>query len=148
MKIKLTRFMEIENGTIGKIEFDAKNMPPLSMYSLEPAGPDTTTPGLDRRIPQGEYKLGWHDSPKFKARLPLVYNEEVPKSRCILVHAGNYDKDTLGCILPGHSFTDKGVFQSKAALNDFLIALNYVESIDDVTLEIVNEFDEADQKDS
>lgn len=32
-----------------------------------------------------------------------VYNDEVPASRAILIHWGNTDKDTQGCILLGLS---------------------------------------------
>ena len=70
----------------------------LKGYTLEPAGGDTTSRGLDRRIPEGMYRIDWHNSPKFGRFLPLVWNNDVPKDRYILIHSGNYPKHTEGCI--------------------------------------------------
>ncbi|WP_169752472.1 DUF5675 family protein, partial [Campylobacter mucosalis] len=85
-----------------------------------PAGSDTTTPNLDRRIPAGIYSVIWHKSSRFKMTLPLLFNESVSRERHILIHAGNYPKDTQGCILLGSEYNNQGVFNSKATLSRFL----------------------------
>ncbi len=72
----------------------------ISGYILEPAGPSTTESGLDRRIPAGTYNLKKNVGSKYGLRL---YNNVVPQSRAILMHIGNYPKDTEGCLLPGSS---------------------------------------------
>jgi hypothetical protein len=49
--------------------------------------------------------------------------KDVPGRDSILIHAGNYNKDTKGCILPGIYYDDINddglidVAESKAALN-------------------------------
>lgn len=70
-------------------------------------------------IPFGQYKVKMHFSPKFSPRyngrkVPWIQN--VPHFEGILIHSGNTDKDTLGCILVGEN-TQKGkVLNSKATL--------------------------------
>ena len=56
--------------------------------------------------------------------LPLVFNENVSKSRRILIHAGNQGKNTAGCILVGNEWADNYVFNSKATLNTLLSKLD------------------------
>ncbi|WP_221254792.1 DUF5675 family protein [Campylobacter sp. 19-13652] len=125
MKLTITRFKEIDDGTIGKFKLlDDKGNVWLEGYTLEPAGDDTTKAGKDRRIPAGEYSIDWHNSPKFKRRLPRLSSALVPKSRQILIHAGNYPKDTTGCVLVGESYNNAGVFNSKAMLNRLLALMH------------------------
>ena len=52
-------------------------------------------------IPVGTYKVTLEGSPKFKRILPLLHN--VPGFTGILIHSGNTDKHTSGCILVGKS---------------------------------------------
>lgn len=116
MKLNITRFKEIKDGTIGHFELTSGDKTLLLGYTLEPAGDDTIKPNKDRRIPAGEYKTKMHDSPKFKMRLPLLFNEHVPPDRYILIHAGNYPKDTSGCVLVGANYDKNGVYNSKSTL--------------------------------
>jgi hypothetical protein len=120
MKMTITRFMNIEDGTLGVFSLQKGSEVVLKGYTLEPAGSDTTSRGLDRRIPEGMYKIDWHNSPKFGRFLPLVWNNDVPKDRYILIHSGNYPKHTEGCILVGCDATYEGVFNSKLMLDKLL----------------------------
>lgn len=52
-------------------------------------------------IPAGRYKVIMSYSPKFKKNLPLLMN--VPAFSRILIHSGNFSKDTQGCILCGEN---------------------------------------------
>lgn len=52
-------------------------------------------------IPTGTYRVIVNYSPKFKRMLPRVLN--VPGFDGILIHRGNSDKDTSGCILVGNN---------------------------------------------
>lgn len=72
-------------------------------YFLECPGPDTITPDLKRRIPEGIYRLVWHTSGKFAMHnpVPKLFNANVATSRNILIHPGNSPTDTAGCLLPG-----------------------------------------------
>jgi hypothetical protein len=118
MKLRIDRFMDINDGTIGKFYVVGDDgVKIMSGFSLEPAGPDTTTPNKDRRIPQGLYNLDWTPSPKYNGKLmPTLHNELVSKSRRILIHQGNYPIDTEGCILLGDSYDNKGVYNSVKTL--------------------------------
>ncbi len=53
-------------------------------------------------IPTGRYRVRITQSPKFKRKLPLLY--EVPGYSGIRMHAGNTIKDSLGCLLPGTGY--------------------------------------------
>lgn len=120
MKLIITRFRDIHDGTLGRFTLMDGKKELLKGFSLEPAGKDEVRRGLDRRVPVGVYDVAWHNSPKFKRLLPLLHNENVPKNRYILIHHGNFPKDTEGCILLGGSFDNKGVYNSKDMLDKFL----------------------------
>jgi len=86
-------------------------------YMIEPAGPSTSIAHLDRRIPAGTYKLIKNTGAKKGLRL---FNDSVPPSRAILIHVGNYPKDTLGCLLPGTTIGQNFVGGSAVKLNEIL----------------------------
>jgi hypothetical protein len=119
MKIKINRFKNIYDGTIGKLTIvdDGKRL--FECFTLEPAGPDTTERGKDRRIPAGRYKMQWYASPSQKRMCPLLWNESVPKDRYILIHTGNYPQKTSGCILVGDGHNAAGVTNSVQTYNSF-----------------------------
>lgn len=122
--IRITRFKEIEDGTLGTLSvLDEDGIEMFFCYTLEPSGESTTERNQDKRIPTGSYGILWHNSPKFGRKLPHLHNKEVPKDRYILIHSGNYPKDTEGCILVGLRFTDEGVFESKKALERLITCL-------------------------
>lgn len=73
-------------------------------YMLEPAGPSTSTPNQDKRIPEGVYDIENYSSKKYPDNF-RISNKDVPKSRLILYHAGNNGGNTEGCNMPG---TTKG----------------------------------------
>ena len=50
---------------------------------------------------------------------PLLWNESVPKERYILIHPGNFPKDTAGCILVGDGYSSAGVSNSVQTYNSF-----------------------------
>ena len=123
MVLEIVRFKEIDDMTLGHFVLRDEGREVLKGYTCEPAGPDTTQSGMDRRIPQGQYQIAWHESPKFRARLPLLWNELVPKTRCILIHSGNTGSNTEGCVLLGSSLGARGVKDSRAALSALLAAV-------------------------
>lgn len=143
MRLQLTRFKEIFDGTLGRLQIIDDDIPNalksviFECYTLEPRGDDEIRRGLDKRIPEGKYDLRWHDSPKFKRRLLHLFNAEVPKDRYILIHKGNYPGDTLGCILLGESYSQKGVFNSTNAFNRFM-AIMLKADLSECRLKIVN----------
>ena len=136
MVLEITRFKEVDDMTLGRFILRDGEREVLKGYACEPAGPDTTESGMDRRIPQGQYQIAWHESPKFRARLPLLWNQQVPKSRCILIHSGNTGRNTEGCVLLGNSLGARGVKDSRAALSALLAAVKGQEFIVQIKNEI------------
>uniref|UniRef100_UPI000575EF6E DUF5675 family protein n=1 Tax=Campylobacter jejuni TaxID=197 RepID=UPI000575EF6E len=107
--------------------------------------------GKDLRIPEGNYNLKRHSPSRFENTLISitkkdddtminVYNDEVPASRAILIHWGNTDKDTQGCILLGltKDNNNESVGQSRQACKEFY-DLMYKKDLSEIKLEIVNE---------
>ncbi|NLE03699.1 MAG: hypothetical protein GX638_02710 [Crenarchaeota archaeon] len=71
-------------------------------------------------VPTGQYKLVKHTSPKFKECFLL---ENVKDRENILIHTGNYTKDTQGCILVGFKKQHNTILESRKALNYLLETL-------------------------
>lgn len=71
-------------------------------------------------IPVGTYKVTLEKSPRFKRILPLLHN--VPGFTGILIHSGNTDKHTSGCILVGKS-TGSTLVNSLATLEKLMSIL-------------------------
>ncbi|EMC2120145.1 hypothetical protein VB496_001906, partial [Campylobacter jejuni] len=107
--------------------------------------------GKDLRIPEGNYNLKRHSPSRFENTLRSitkkdddtminVYNDEVPSSRAILIHWGNTDKDTQGCILLGltKDNNNESVGQSRQACKEFY-DLMHGKNLEDIKLEITNE---------
>lgn len=151
MKIKIIRRYTGTNCVIGKFKvFDENEKELLSCFSLE-RKEEGLESGKNLRIPAGVYKLRRHSPSRFENTLRSitkraddtminVYNDEVPASRAILIHWGNTDRDTQGCILLGQTKdnNNESVGQSRQACKDFY-DLMYGKDLSDVSLEIVNE---------
>lgn len=81
----------------------------------------STLERIDKAIPAGYYMVSYNQSPAFTKKrkkvtwLPLLYNESVPASRGIRIHAGNTIKDSAGCVLVGKCFKDNGPTLKDAA---------------------------------
>ncbi|WP_237172358.1 DUF5675 family protein [Pantoea alhagi] len=59
-------------STISEFSISGTN---IKDYFLECPGPDTVTPRLKKRIPEGSYRLVWHTSGKFvKHNPPKLFN--------------------------------------------------------------------------
>lgn len=121
MILYIYRWKQSDKGTLGKFELIDEDRVLLKGSTIEREGPDTTESGKNRRIPEGSYNTDVHVSPRFKCNLPLLFNDEVPKNRYILIHWGNSIKDLEGCIALGRS--DNGedfIYKSKDTVKQFL----------------------------
>jgi hypothetical protein len=116
-------------------------------YTLEPAL-GGAVPG--EPVPPGDYRLVPHDSAKYGRIWAMVNPElgvyhqpgDIPAGKqgrfaCLFFHAGNYDQDSLGCVLGGLAFgmlrdpssnrMEPAVFNSKAAVASLKEVLPWVE---------------------
>lgn len=84
-------------------------------YTLEPQKKATNeTSYLNRCIDTGTYIAEYEYSPKFKQHLIELKN--VPNHTEIKIHAGNFRKDTRGCILIGRRSDVGSVLDSIVAV--------------------------------
>lgn len=105
--MKLTRLKTNLNGTFGKIQLPSGKV----LSTLELQWKDNQR--QISCIPAATYQCDMVNSPKF-GRVYQV--KDVPNRSHILIHAGNWIKDTSGCILVGMSNNDSQLFESRKAL--------------------------------
>lgn len=119
MKVCLERYKKEEKQTTGKLFiYDDDGNLVLDLFTLEL--PDLENKRRISCIPEGAYVMKKHHSPKFKQSFWL---QDVPGRSEILIHAGNYHSQILGCILVGIGSADingdgwKDVTSSKKAIS-------------------------------
>lgn len=111
MKIEVIRTYYSENYTKGLIFVNDV----FFGYTLEPQKKATNeTSFLNRCIDTGTYIAKYEYSPKFKQHLIELKN--VSNHTEIKIHAGNFRKDTRGCILIGKRSDVGCVLDSKIAV--------------------------------
>lgn len=142
--IEVVRRWETGKSTISEFTVpDARDNECDEGFFLERPGPDTVQSGQRKRIPEGTYQLRWHttslNSVKKFNPVPLLFNEEVPESRYILIHNGNKPDDTDGCLLIGSSRKTDFVGSSQDHYRKLLRYLRRV-GIDNVTLRITSDY--------
>ncbi|EPC5294867.1 DUF5675 family protein [Campylobacter coli] len=151
MKITINRRYTGKTCVIGKFKvLDDDDKILFECFSLE-EDKEGLESGKDLRIPEGNYNLRRHTPSRFENTLRSitkkdddtminVYNDEVPSSRAILIHWGNTDKDTQGCILLGltKDNNNESVGQSRQACKEFY-DLMHGKNLEDIKLEITNE---------
>lgn len=151
MKLEIIRRYTSKTCVIGKFKVlgdDDKIL--FECFSLE-EDKEGLESGKDLRIPEGNYNLKRHSPSRFENTLRSitkkdddtminVYNDDVPSSRAILIHWGNTDKDTQGCILLGltKDNNNESVGQSRQACKEFYY-LMYNQDLSNIKLNIRNE---------
>lgn len=125
MEILLRRIAFKEDYTIGRLYVNHK----LLCDSLEPlsahfSNRDNEELIIKRKhdgiiaIPTGTYKVQMSISSKFHRLMPYIIG--VKGFDGIMIHPGNYPKDTLGCILPGWNRRKGMVCGSRSAFAEIL----------------------------
>jgi len=100
MKLELKRFHHGEEDTLGLLFVDGV----FYCFVLED---EFRAPKLyaETRIPEGAYPLGLRYSPSHSMRYghDMIFLRAVPgfSPNSILIHKGNTEKDTAGCLLVG-----------------------------------------------
>lgn len=105
MKLSLTRTLSTPLSTSGELALDGQK----ECYTLE--RPEV-------QIPTGLYKIEIRYSPRFNRPLPHLL--DVPGRSDILLHSGNWPRDTEGCILVGQTLGDNMIMSSRAALDPLI----------------------------
>lgn len=108
MKLELKRIARKGTYTIGKLFVDGKYFCDtledtdrhLKQSDSLALIKSKKVPG-QTAIPTGSYKVIVNRSPKFRRNLPRLLN--VPGFEGILIHRGNSDKDSAGCVLVGEN---------------------------------------------
>lgn len=83
-------------------------------------------------IPAGTYKITFQYSPKYKKKMPYLH--DVPHFLGILIHSGNTEVDSVGCIIVGNNTVRGKVLESLATFQNLYSIL---ESAVDITIQIV-----------
>ena len=113
MKILVDRFISDNDTTISRVMLDDR----FVCFGLEDEYREEKLVG-ETRIPAGTYRVtlrkeGGHHS-KYEKRFPdfhrgMLHICDVPNFSWILIHCGNTDEDTAGCLLVGsQAVTDPG----------------------------------------
>ncbi len=111
MELVVNRYNSEKNYTDGLLFIDGK----FECYTIEDENREVKVAG-ETRIPNGRYKVelrtegGFHSkyTEKFGSGFHrgMLWIKDVPNFEYILIHCGNTDKDTAGCLLVG-STADK-----------------------------------------
>lgn len=145
MKLTLKRKFLGDKYTIGDLLIDGKffcntiedtvrGLPAACPYT--PKGQSCKCKGkiyAETAIPAGTYKVTMEYSPRFKRKLPLLHN--VPHFIGILIHSGNNESSTAGCLIVGKN-TIKGKVTESRVTSDKLNAILSKER--HITIEVIN----------
>lgn len=131
MKLLLQRIAFREAYTIGRLYINGKYFCDTLEDKVRDLTKEKKIPG-QTAIPAGTYNIIVNYSPKFKRKLPRLLN--VPHFEGILIHRGNTDKDTSGCILVGEN-KEVGKVINSTGYEEKLISL--LDGKYNVTIEIV-----------
>ena len=113
MKLEVLRFSSDSDSTLGVL-FDTTCERKFLCFTLEDEFREVKIPG-ETRIPEGEYNVTLRTEGGFNQRYDDKFGEEfnkgmlwvrdVPGFEYILIHIGNDDDDSAGCLLVGDSQT-------------------------------------------
>lgn len=114
MNVKIKRNSHLKEATLGTLTIEGVKTDPI--YTLE--NPKRAT-DKDSRIPAGVYKCKPYSGTKYRDVYIVL---DVPNRSAILLHWGNFERDTEGCVLLGNKFTLKpehAVLESKRCFERF-----------------------------
>ena len=110
MKLKVIRFSSQKDSTSGLL-FDATNEMKFLCYTLEDERREEKVMS-ETRIPAGVYSIKLRKEGGFHGRYTKKYGsmhkgmlhvQDVPNFKWILIHTGNTDEHTAGCLILGDS---------------------------------------------
>lgn len=119
MKILVERMEQGTDYTIGKLYINGE----FKCFTIEDEYRKVKVKG-ETRIPEGTYRVGTRWSPTFspKTNHEMLWVKDVPGFEFILIHTGNTDDDSSGCLIVGKRLgslnNQRAVLDSKAAYNE------------------------------
>jgi len=111
MKLKVLRFSSQEDSTSGLLFLETDSGKEFLCYTLEDEARELKVRG-ETRVPAGTYKINLRTEGGFHERYKKKYGKmhkgmlhviDVPNFKWILIHTGNTDEHTAGCLLVGDS---------------------------------------------
>lgn len=140
MKLLLKRKYKAANYTIGDLSVNGR----FFCHTIEdtvrelpeqcpntPAGQQCRCLGkvyARTAIPAGTYQVSMKYSPRFKRVLPYLY--DVPHFLGILIHSGNTEADSAGCIIVGRNTVKGKVTESRKTLEALISLLGKEKSVE------------------
>jgi len=113
MKLRIERFIHAKDETIGKLFIDGV----FKCFTLEDEKREIKVKG-ETRIPEGTYEIQFRTVGGFHEKQLVRYGPEYHKGMLqlmnvqgfeyILIHCGNSNKDTEGCLLVGRDYKRNG----------------------------------------
>lgn len=115
MKLLQTRLIYNDDSTVSVLEVIQNNIRKFNCYILEDRVREEGLKIYGRTaIPAGTYKIEISHSPRYNRLMPRLL--DVPMFDGILMHWGNDDKDTDGCLLTGESvYNNNYLYYSRRA---------------------------------
>lgn len=145
MIVRLQRLQAYSNYTLGALYID--NV--LMCFVLEDE-PRAEKVKEKTRIPAGVYPIklrtigtihNWLNK-SFDFHIGSLHITDVPGFQYILIHPGNTDKDTMGCLLPGYQHVCNQNFigqSTKAYSSIYPIISQRITTHDDVLIHVIDE---------
>lgn len=142
MRILVDRFLSDDDATLSRVAINGR----FQCFGLEDEYRAEKLPG-ETRIPAGLYDVGLRVVGGFNRRYGLKFPGfhegmlqvlDVPGFDYILIHVGNTDEDTAGCLLVGQGCNTGGelrVASSTAAYKAFYSKVIDAARADDLTIE-------------
>lgn len=119
MELLLQRKSESNEWTQGELSIDGV----FECYTLEDQS-QVKKVMSETRIPAGRYEIklrteGGHHA-RYKTKFPELHKgmfwlQDVPGFQWILIHIGNVDDDSAGCVLVGRTFKNGKIYSSTIA---------------------------------
>ena len=148
MELKVYRFSSQSQTTLGALHINGE----FECYTLEDQHQDMKVRG-ETRIPKGKYKIAFRTVGGFHAKYSKKFPDmhkgmlqvmNVPNFEYILIHIGNDEDDTMGCLLVGlhcnNNKIDKGQISSSTTAYKTMYpkVLKALESGENVNIEYID----------
>ena len=152
MKLEVLRISSQQDSTSGLL-FDITNERKFLCYTLEDEYRDDKVMG-ETRIPAGTYRLSLREWGGFHERYArrfrdmhkgMLWVRDVPDFTNILIHCGNTDEHTSGCLLIGQTQTNNRASpdgfvgrSTEAYVNVYPMVADALEAREEVTITYVD----------